>query len=266
MSYFLSRKSAAFGGNRVGRLWNFKAFIAHALLLMLLACGTAAISRALADDTLAQSAFPPPAGKGHVVILISGGDGPGRYESFAADVAKLGYYAVLLDARDIWGSGSGAAGINLTAEDQKGSERLKAAILRAQQSSSAAPGKVAVIGFSRGGGVALFLAAPLRDLVSGIVAYYPNTGRIAHDADYKTFVDRFIKVPVLMLAGEQDNFYDCCLIDTARKLETAAKAANAPLDLVVYPNANHLFNFKRPEDGADAWQRTTAKLRQYLGE
>lgn len=250
----------------MSRLWNLKAFIAQALLLLFVVGTTAGLNQAAADDALTQGVYPPPGGKGRVVILISGGDGPGRYESFAADVAKLGYYAVLLDAREVWGSGSGAAGITLTAEDQKGSERLKAAILRAQQSGGAAPGKVAVIGFSRGGGVALLLAAALPDLVSGIVAYYPNTGRIAHDADYKTFVDRFIKVPVLMLAGAEDNFYDCCLIDTARKLETAAKAANAPFELVVYPDANHLFNFKRPDDGADAWRRTTAKLRQYLGE
>jgi dienelactone hydrolase len=52
-----------------------------------------------------------------------------------------------------------------------------------------------------------------------------------------------------------------------RELEAAAKSKNAPLQLVVYPDAQHAFNIKgqtyRGDDTADAWRRTAEMLAQY---
>ncbi len=82
-----------------------------------------------------------------------------------------------------------------------------------------------------------------------------------------SFVSQF-KVPILVLAGEKDTYKNCCLIESMRAMEAAAKGAKAPFELVVYPKAGHGFTWVnttiyRTEEAADAWQRTTKMLSQY---
>ena len=197
--------------------------------------------------------YAPPSGRGPIVILISGTNGPDAYRSYAAEVARLGYYAVLLNGHSV----------PLT---QDGEGDLRRAIERAQHSPKALPGQAAVIGFSMGGGGALTHAAHMPDLVSAVVAYYPMT---IHVLDMRSFAARF-QVPILVLAGEKDVYFNCCLIESMRGMEAAAKEGGALFELVVYPNAGHAFNLGhgslgwfRAEESADAWQRTTMMLRQY---
>jgi len=203
---------------------------------------------------LSQKAYDPPSGRGPIVILLSGASGMNVvYNSYAAEVARLGYYAVLLDGNDfqaIYGKSA--------ADD------LRRVIERAQSSAKALPGKAAVIGFSRGGGGALTHAARMPDLVSAVVAYYPATSFVS---DMRAFAAKF-QVPVLVLAGERDRYHNCCLIESMRAMEAAAKEGGAPFELVVYPNAGHGFTWVntpayRPEDSADAWQRTKKMLSQH---
>ena len=201
-----------------------------------------------------QAEYAPPSGRGPLVILLSGISGLDRYRSYAADVARLGYYTVLLKGNDFnpWNGKPGA-------------DDLRRAIVRAQSDAKAQPGKAAVIGFSFGGGVSLTHAAGMPDLVSAIVVYYPMTN---HIKDMRSFVAEF-KVPILILAGEQDTYYYCCLIESMRAMEAEAKAIRAPFELVVYKEARHAFNLEdsgkeyRAEDAADAWQRTLKMLSQY---
>jgi dienelactone hydrolase len=215
-------------------------------------------------DGPAQIAYPPPSGHGRVVILISGSTGSRPYEFYAAETAGFGYYAVLLDGRDILNS------------DKQGSRRLNQAIERAQRDPAASPGKVAVVGFSLGGGGALAFAARESNLVSGVIAYYPTTSVIAQYGGVKSVVGK-MTVPVLIFAGGMDTYHNCCLVETARTMAATAKELGVPLQLVVYPNAKHAFNvnfdwgpdadpnmaFDGPASG-DAWKRTVAALEQYL--
>jgi dienelactone hydrolase len=204
-----------------------------------------------------QEAYAPPSGQGPIVILISGASGLTQdYRSYAAEVARLGYYAVLLDGKEIGANDP----------DWMGGGNLKRAIEQAQRSPQALPGKAAVIGFSMGGGGALTHAAHMPDLVSAVVAYYPMT---IHVLDMRSFAARF-QVPILVLAGEKDVYFNCCLIESMRGMEAAAKEVGALFELVVYPNAGHAFNLGhgslgwfRAEESADAWQRTIKLLRQY---
>jgi dienelactone hydrolase len=196
-----------------------------------------------------QQAYAPPNGRGPLVILLSGASGLDRYRSYAAEVARLGYYAVLLNGN--W-------------YDLPGSSNLKGAIEEAQRSPNALPGKAAVIGFSKGGGGALANAATMQDLVSAIVAYYPETRNVR---DMRSFAAQF-RVPILVLTGQLDTYYGCCLIESMIAMETAAKEGGKPFKLVIYPKAGHMFNLKtegsyRAEDAADAWRRTTKMLNQY---
>jgi dienelactone hydrolase len=207
----------------------------------------------------AQTAYTPAKGHGPVIIVISGQTGPASYQTYAAELAKLGYYSVLLTGKDILNP-------QLT-----GPANLRKAIERAQRSPSAVKGKVAVIGFSLGGGGALYNATYMPDLVSMVIAYYPYTRTWANKID--SLVKRF-QVPVLVLAAQRDRYKDCCVIETARDIEVAAKARVARFELVVYPEATHGFNLKtgasgepahayRQEDDRDAWRRTVDMLKLY---
>jgi dienelactone hydrolase len=175
--------------------------------------------------------------------------GPEHYTTVSREIAQLGYDVVLFDGNAMEGThGDG----------------VKAAIAQAQQMPHALPGKAAVVGFSLGGGMALYYASQWPDLVAGVVAWYPATTFIK---DVPGFAAR-LKVPVLMFAGEKDTFRNCCLVENARNLAAAAKAAGQPFELVTYPKTDHDF----VKDGAhynadsykDAFQRTSARLKDYL--
>ena len=191
-----------------------------------------------------------PKGPGPIVILLSGASGPNNYQTIAGDVSRLGYYAVLLDGNDI-----------LTRQ-QDGAGNLRKAIERAQKSPQAIPGKAAVIGFSMGGGGALAFAANMPELVSMVVTYYPSTNFVQNAG---VLVKRF-QVPVLVLAGGRDTYRNCCLIESMRAMESAAKESGAKFELVVYPDGQHGFNipgnpgYWRDYD-ADAWRRTVEMLK-----
>ena len=186
-------------------------------------------------DGPAQTAYAPPAGKGPIVVLLSGQSGPGYYQPIAAEVAKLGYYA-----------------------------NLRKAIERAQTSPNSVPGKAAVIGFSRGGGGSLVHAADMPEQVTAVVAYYPAPSFVS---DASLMAERF-QVPVLILAGQRDTYHNCCLIESMRAIERGTRERGKTFELVVYPYAEHGFNLQgsgyyRGDDEADAWKRSVEMLRRY---
>jgi dienelactone hydrolase len=203
----------------------------------------------------AQMTYTPAKGRGPAVIVISGLSGPKNpnYQSYAAEIAGLGYYTVLLDGRDV-----------LSRDKEKSATNLRMAIERALRSPHALPGKTAVIGFSLGGGSALRHAARMPDLVSVIVAYYPFTSFPTGAAS----LAQDFRVPILVMAGGRDRFLRCCLIESARAMEAAAREVHAKFELVEYPEAGHNFNHPdthkyRRNDSDDAWRRTIEMLRRY---
>ena len=195
-----------------------------------------------------QQEFPPPQGKGRVVVLGSGTSGPAHYTTVAREIAELGYDVVLFDGNQMAGTtGDG----------------VKTDIVEAQQMPHALPGKVALVGFSMGGGIFLYFATPWPDLVADAVIWYPINSFI-HDVP--GFADR-LKVPVLLFAAAKDR--GCCLADLDRALATASTAAGKPFKLVVYPDADHDFvkgeDRYNPKDYADAFKRAADILKEYLG-
>ncbi len=145
---------------------------------------------AVGTPAQAQQEFAPPQGKGRVVVVVSGQSGPTHYETVTREIAQLGYDAVLFDANAMEGSHG---------------EALKKAIEQAQQMPHALPGKVALVGFSAGGGLSLYYGTQWPELVIGVVAWYPATSFIK---DVPGWAGR-LKVPVLMFAGEKDKYKDC---------------------------------------------------------
>ncbi len=198
----------------------------------------------------AQQEFPPPQGKGRVVVVASGLSGMSHYTTVSREIAALGYDVVLFDG---------------SAMEHTHGDAVKAAITQALQMPHALPGKVAVVGFSAGGGESLYYASQWPDQVAGIVVWYPATGFIR---DVPGVVSR-LQVPVLMFAGEKDHYRDdCCTADKARAIAAAATAANKPFELITYPKAEHDFvkdgAHYNAESYADAFERTAAKLKEYL--
>jgi dienelactone hydrolase len=224
-------------GNRIGYKSRWFAMLAVTTLT------------AAAPAAMAQQEFAPPQGKGRVVVVVSGLSGSEHYTPAARDIAALGYDAVLFDGDAMEGTHG---------------EALKSAILQAQQMPHALPGKVAVVGFSAGGGLAIYYATQWPDLVAGVVAWYPATTFIK---DVPGWAGR-LKVPVLMFAGEKDTYRKCCLIETAHTVADAATAAGAKFELVTYPKTEHDFvkggSHYNAESYADAMQRTGARLKDLL--
>jgi len=251
-------------------------------IIMLLAISICLISSIIVGfprdgETLpSQKEYEPPKGKGRVVVVVSGHSGPDNYAYVAEDLAEQGYYAVLVDGNDFWMTGGGGGGMgrsrrSIERKDVSGDGEalLKGVITRAQKSPHALPGKVAVVGFSRGGASTLTYATRMPELVSAVVVYYPATQHITNPDN---FVSN-IKVPTLMFAGGRDTYNNCCLIETARKLADAAKKSEGKVILEVfeYPHAHHGFTIKSskewlPTEAADAFRRTLSHLRQYCGE
>lgn len=206
-----------------------------------------------ASAAQAQQEFPPPQGKGRLVVVLSGATGPAHYATVTAEIAKLGYDAVLFDGNGVVGT-HGAA--------------VKEFILKAQQEPHALPGKVALVGFSLGGGMALIYGTQLPDLVSVAIVWYPLTN-VIHDVP--GFAAK-LKVPVLMFAGEADagtrKDPGCCTIGTARGIAAGAAGHDMPVQLVTYADAMHDFVYGgehyNAKAYADALQLTAAKLKEKL--
>jgi dienelactone hydrolase len=205
--------------------------------------------------TLAQAlskheAFAPKSGRGPIVVVISGATGLPYYWDYARRVSELGYFTLLIDGKDI------------LAREQDGAANLRAAIGAAQASPQAMPGKATLIGFSQGAGGILAHGTAMDDVVATAVAYYPVTSWARNPAA----VAARIRLPVLVFAGGLDRS-GCCLAETARQIAAAAKERERPLELVVYPYADHGFNLERrkyrQQDAEDAWRRTVEMLAKY---
>ena len=110
--------------------------------------------------------------------------------------------------------------------------------------------------------LALLLLLALAACQSGAISTPPRNGGTA------AFAARFA-VPILMLAGGEDQYHSCCLIETARTIETLARERGAVFELIVYPKAGHGFNLPtgyRMADADDAWRRTLAMLQTHFRE
>lgn len=210
----------------------------------------ALVGIAAAAAVHAQQEFPPPQGKGRVVVVASGLSGMPHYTTVSREIAALGYDVVLFDG---------------SAMEHTHGEAVKTAIAQALQMPHALPGKVAVVGFSAGGGESLYYATQWPDQVAGVVVWYPATSFIR---DIPGVASR-LQVRVLMFAGEKDHYRDnCCTAENARAIAAAATAANKQFELMTYPKAEHDFvkdgAHYNAEAYADAFQRTAAKLKEFL--
>lgn len=106
-------------------------------------------------------------------------------------------------------------------------------------------------------------------MVSAVIVSYPATYYITNADD---FVAK-IKVPTLMFAGGGDSYKNCYLIETARKLASAAKTSGGKvmLEVVEYPDADHGWTIKslrsyRGDYTAEGFRRALDLLRETFAD
>jgi dienelactone hydrolase len=222
---------------------------ARVIAAFTLATMLSAVPLARGQQMSAQE-FPPPQGKGRVVVLSSGMSGPSHYTTVAREIAQLGYDVVLFDGN---------------AEEGTHGEAVKNAIAQALTMPHALPGKVALVGFSLGGGESLYYGSQLGDQVAGIVVWYPANVFIKN---VPGFASRQ-QVPIVAFAGGKDHFRNgCCTAANDQTLAAASQAAGKSFTLTVYPDADHDFvkggtNYN-PSAYADAFQHTADALKSFL--
>jgi carboxymethylenebutenolidase len=200
----------------------------------------------------APGLFTPQTGKGRVVLMLSGQSGPTLYEEFAQRLADAGYYVMLYDGKDF---------PLYNPESLRG--KINEIMSEASMSPFALPGKAVIIGYSLGGAVALTYAAGNAEHISGIIVYYPGSSLIT---DQSTYESNFL-VPVTAFQGEDDRYFNCCLVERIRALSLTAREKGKDFELIVYPEAGHGFNLgpmKNKELDADSWRKTTDALKKYL--
>ncbi len=212
---------------------------------------------ALAQDSSRDPARVelPATGSGPLLVLFTGADGVATHLEQARAFAGEGWVVAIVD---------GSQALQDPASDIRG--MLKQALGRPEVRSP----KAALVGYSRGGWLVLAYGSRMPELVAAAVAFYPSTSAVFDPNAFLT--SPAVPVPTLVLAGVRDNYMDCCLIERARALATAAALpeVGAPLELVEYPEADHGFMLPayaqvyRPDDAADAFRRAQEHLRKHL--
>ena len=203
----------------------------------------------------------PSSGSGPLAVLFSGGDGPDPYVGEAKAFAKEGYVVVLFDSTRFYSYRESPSQTEATVRDL---------IQRSLKKVEATSTKATVIGYSRGGAIALMFANRMADLVTSVVAYYPVTTKV-HDPIAFLLHPR-MNVPTLILAGTMDSYKDCCPIARVRALVAAAilPEIGVPLEAHEYPDAGHVFNIPsrrtyRSDYAGDAFTRSLAHIRKFGG-
>ena len=143
--------------------------------------------------------------------------------------------------------------------DDRASRDLTAAAAFLRSQSNVDPNRVGDIGWCMGGGYALNLAIADPKLKVAVINY----GHLATDPANLAKIN----APILGIFGGQDRGITPADVQT---FEAAMKKAGKPVEIKIYDDAGHAFenpNNKdgyKPQDAADAWQRTTAFLNQNL--
>ncbi len=127
-----------------------------------------------------------------------------------------------------------------------------AAALDYLKSQNPAPRRTFIVGFCRGGTLALHTSAEPFDL-SGLIAFYAGMSR-SITGEKGTALEQASKAryPILGLFGGADQGIP---LNQVQQLDQQLDVAGVAHHIVVYPGAPHSFFDRRYEEFADAWKR-----------
>lgn len=218
--------------------------------VLLAGCGSVPTTSATGPTALV---FPPSAGRGRPVLVISGLAGVdgvrGAYRRYAGKIAEHGYCVVLVDGNDLF----------RFSDTESGRENAHKAVRAARTATCSTGEPVRVVGFSLGGRGALYTGELGAD-VARVIVFYPVTINLEPGA----FAHR-LRVPVLALMGEGERSL-CCDVRKVRDLAEAVTKQGVPFALVTYPQADHGFNLPElpgafmADAAEDSWHRLLEAL------
>ncbi len=210
---------------------------------------------------------PPGAGPHPLVLVLHGSDGFGsQHVEVARNLARSGFAA----AAPRW---FGAAPARASWGDLRPGD-LAAVVDEARRRPGVAGDRMAVMGFSRGGGVAL-LAATVLPGVRGVVNYFGLTAWEGGLGEYRHFhldpddplgfVAR-IPCPVLSFHGDAD---DIVPVENTLSLDEACRRHGIRHRMVIYPGVGHSFVWPGnplhvPEAHRSSWAAALAFLDERL--
>ncbi len=167
--------------------------------------------------------------------------------SWANQVAKWGYHAVVMDSFYTYGTTYLCAGGPHLAEypykNSKDAETVGDWIKKQPWSN----GKVSVIGFSAGANTGILISTTANThqpskLFSSVVAYYPNC--------FPGVQERNLSTPLMVLVGEKDNWVN---VNECKEMSKRSKFKD--VEFHFYPNAEH--NWDDGSSGsAKCWRGT----------
>jgi carboxymethylenebutenolidase len=197
---------------------------------------------------------------GIVVLHGSSGIGP-NYSGFGATLAQHGFVALVLDYYRETGNA------RIGSEEKLElwpvwQETLVNAVQHLERHPRVTPGRLGLVGFSRGAFLAVSVAGQLPQ-VKAVVDFYGGGG--GGPASLENDVSGL--PPLLILHGEDDGVVP---VSFAHRLNDAAQAAGAEVELHTYSGVGHAFNLPSypsrydAEVAADAFDRTVLFLRSRL--
>ena len=218
---------------------------------------------------------PKTEGKHPVAMLLHGcapeGFGVNEFRQMCVGLAQRGYYAMFLEyygpmgapnCRDLAMMPSVSLAPETEIPDATWMHEVIAARASLAKNPNADAGRIALVGFSFGGTLAVITAALNPGVISAIVDYYgfSNTKveeAVAQESNFP---------PTLILQGDSDN--RAHVADSIHLHNVIAKH-QAASEIRVYPRVEHAFNFRGApgydqEASEDAWSHTLSFLERYL--
>ena len=237
-----------------------------------------------------------PAGSGPfpaVLVHPEGGKTACDMHGVIWDLAGRGYVALAADYRR-WSHGEWRR--NVMAWRSLEDARLLLDVTRAYPEIDQQ--RIGALGFSQGGVFSLLIAAHAPDRVRAVVAYYPVTdfpnwfsrprtgigeefvwrrirawflreSEAGSAEEFETmvrgasalYVAEKIQAPVLLLHGARDALAP---VEESQRMAERLRAAGRTVELIVFDDGVHLFNFRQPDLAARAWTATLEWLDRWL--
>jgi carboxymethylenebutenolidase len=144
-------------------------------------------------------------------------------------------------------------------------EDIRAAIGYLEGNESIDPARIGLVGFCRGGTIAMLAAARIAEL-SAAVVFYGQAVYEETDSDKPVsaidLVDD-IRPPVLVFHGGEDIYFP---IEDARRYRDRLKAAGKTHEFLEFPEADHAYFFEgAPNYNPDASSKSWDKMTEFLG-
>jgi len=222
-------------------------FFAMALLVMaalMAGCAQVIVDSKGIEQQVSLDVFSVKSGKASTVLIAHGCDGVQRnlsYREWARQISGWGYNAIVVDSYSKRGIGNTCNNTGAEILRQGADDLINTAAWVQEQEWHS--GKIGMIGFSRGGSVALtvgnqdlllkgnVLKAGESSKVAAIVAYYPWCFKGSH-ADKPN-------APTLLLLGAKDDWTPMSQCNIAAKTDPNYQ-------INIYPNAGHAFDMNYP--------------------